>query len=270
MNVNAARETIAQAMNSFDFSSFQTTLNDIKNYAPVTNLTSHSTRQQQHQPISADFDEEGLRKMGNDFIQDVLQALDERFNTEAREIIENLCVFSSPTSRSPEELINNPLIQKYTSPITYTHTGVDGKVYERTDQAILNIQDLKDDLYSFYKIIENVSSIPSILLKLAKYGSEQSPEWYRLYQVLATFAVGSNEAERMFTTLRRIKSWLRNRLSDTSVEILLKLSSLDIELTDEAINFIIQDFIKNPGRAKSRNVTLFFESYEAKQDIESF
>jgi len=102
--------------------------------------------------------------------------VDERFNTEAREIIENLCVFSSPTNRSPEELINNPLIQKYTSPITYTHTGVDGKVYERTDRAILNIQDLKDDLYSFYKIVENVSSIPSILLKLVKYGSEQYPE----------------------------------------------------------------------------------------------
>jgi hypothetical protein len=209
LNVNAARETIAQAMNSFDFSSFRTTLNDIQNYAPVTNLTSHSTRQQQQQQsISADIDEEGLRKIGNDFIQHVLQALDQRFNAEAKEIIENLCVFSSPSSRSPEELINNPLIQKYTSPITYTHTGVDGKVYERTDQALLNIQDLKDDLYSFYKIVENVTSIPSILLKLAKYGSEQCPEWYRLYQILATFAVGSNEAERMFSTLRRIKSWL--------------------------------------------------------------
>ncbi len=107
----------------------------IKNYAPVTNLTSHSTRQQQS--ICADIDEEGLRKIGNDFIQHVLQALDERFNAEAKEIIENLCAFSSPSSRSPEELINNPLIKKYTSPITYTHAGVDGKVYERTDQAFV-------------------------------------------------------------------------------------------------------------------------------------
>ncbi len=75
----------------------------------------------------------------------------------------------------------------------------------------------------------------------------------------------------MFSTLRRIKSWLRNRLSDTTVEILLKLSSLDIQLTNQAIDFIIQDFIKNPRRAKSRNITLFFETDREKQkDDEPF
>ncbi|CAF1136480.1 unnamed protein product [Rotaria sordida] len=114
-------------------------------------------------------------------------------------------------------------------------------------------------------IVENITSIPLILSRLAKFGSEQCPEWFRLYKILATFAVGSNEPERMFSALRRIKTWLRNRLSDTTVEILLKLSILDIQLTDYGIDFIVQDFIKNSERAKSRNVTLFFQSDQMNQ-----
>ena len=64
---------------------------------------------------------------------------------------------------------------------------------------------------------------------------------------------------------------MRNRLSDTTVEILLKVSSLDIQLTDDAVNFIVQDFVKNPGRAKSRNITLFFKTDEViENDAEHF
>jgi len=270
LNVSAARETISQAMNNFDFISFRTTLNNINDFAPVFTLTSHSTRLQQ-QSTSTDIDEGELSQMGNDFIQHVLQSLDNRFNTEAKEVIENLCVFSSPSNQSPDELLSNPLIQKYTSSISYTHKGVDGKIYARTDKPLLNLKYLKDDVYAFYKITEGVTTIPAILSKLAKFGSEQCPEWYRLYQIFGTFAVGSNEAERMFSTLRRIKTWMRNRLSDTTVEILLKVSSLDIQLTDDAVNFIVQDFVKNPGRAKSRNITLFFKTDEViENDAEHF
>jgi len=268
-NVNAAKQTISQAMNKFDFSSFRATLNKIKTYAPVSKLTSHSTQLQE--TTSIDLNEDELRSMGNDFVQHVLKSLDERFNSEAQEIIQNLYILSSPSNQSPKQIINNPLIQKYTSPTTYKHKGVDGKIYERTDKPLLNMQNLKDDLYAFCKIVENLTSIPSILLKLAKSGSEQCLEWYRLYQILATFAVGSNESERMFSTLRRIKSWSRNQFSDSTIEALVKVSSLDIQLTDEAINYIIQDFVKNPGRAKSRNVKLFLETDQEKQkDDESF
>ncbi|CAF1455821.1 unnamed protein product [Rotaria magnacalcarata] len=269
VNVDAARATISQAMNTFDFITYKATLSNIKQYAPLTKLTSHSTRGQQ-QSANIDFDECELKTTGDEFVQNVLKSLDDRFNGEAKQMIQDLSTFSSPSKLSPGELISNSLIQKYTSPITYIHKGVDGKVYERTDQPLLNIKFLKDDVYAFLKIVENISSIPSILLRLAKLGSEQCPEWFRLYQILATFAVGSNEAERMFSTLRRIKSWLRNRLNDTTIEILLKLSSLDIQLTDHGIDFIVQDFIKNPGRAKSRNVTLFFESDQLKQKDDEF
>jgi hypothetical protein len=51
----------------------------------------------------------------------------------------------------------------------------------------------------------------------------------------------------------------------------LRSSSNHIQLTDEAISFIIQHFIKNSGREKSRNISLIFETDKEKQkDDESF
>ena len=52
--------------------------------------------------------------------------------------------------------------------------------------------------------------------------------------------------------------------------MLLKISSLDLPLTSEAISFIIKDFIQNPGRAKARNVTLFYENGEDKEQDDEF
>ena len=95
LNVNAARETICQAMDDFDFNSFRATLNDIKQYSPICNLTSHSTRQQQ-QSIDTNVDENELRNIGNQFVQNVLNSLDERFDTPAQEMIQSLCVLSCP------------------------------------------------------------------------------------------------------------------------------------------------------------------------------
>ena len=128
-----------------------------------------------------------------------------------KELITSLCILSSPSNISPQELLDNALIRKYTSAITYKHKGVDNQVYERTDSPLLNLQLLKNDVHAFLKIVENVPSITSIFSKLAKHGSELCSEWFRLYQILATFAIDSNEAERMFSVLRRIKSWIRNR-----------------------------------------------------------
>ena len=58
--------------------------------------------------------------------------------------------------------------------------------------------------------------------------------------------------------------------SDNTIEMLLKISSLDLPLTSEAISFIIKDFIQNPGRAKARNVTLFYENGEDKEQDDEF
>ena len=76
--------------------------------------------------------------------------------------------------------------------------------------------------------------------------------------------------ERTFSTLRRIKSWLRNSLSDTTLEILIKMSANKVDLTDDAIKFIIEDFISNPQRAKSRNISVFIEDNKETEPDEYF
>jgi hypothetical protein len=267
LNVAAAQETIKNALDNFDFNTFQDTLNEIEKYAPQVQPTSRSTRFQQQHRSNSYFDLDELKEIGGEFIQFFLKSLNHRFDNDAKEIIHNLCLLSSPSKMSPQEVMNNPLITQYTSTISFRHKGVDNNYYERTDKPLLNYQDLKCEIHAFLTLVGNITTIPLIISQLAKHGSEQCPEWYRLYQILGTFAIGSNEAERTFSALRRIKSWLRNRLSDVSLEILVKVASLGIELEEDSVDFIVHDFIRNPGRAKSRNITLFYENEEEPEEI---
>ncbi|CAF3289040.1 unnamed protein product, partial [Rotaria sp. Silwood2] len=120
---------------------------------------------------------------------------------------------------SAKQLLQNELIIKYSSSITYKYVAIDRHIYERTDPPLLNYQELEDDVFTFIAIIGDRTSVAAILERLALHGSEQCPEWYKLYQISGTFALGSNEAERTLSTLRRVKSWLRNSLSDATLEI---------------------------------------------------
>ncbi|CAF1620225.1 unnamed protein product [Didymodactylos carnosus] len=58
------------------------------------------------------------------------------------------------------------------------------------------VKNIKDDKANIYEILEEIVT----------HGSELTPEWYLLYQILPTYGVGSNEAERGFSTLRRVKT----------------------------------------------------------------
>jgi hypothetical protein len=266
IRVEAARNTIKQSIEMFDFNQVRTILNDIRQYLPVIQPTFRSTRAQ-HQSTSTDFNEEELRVIGKEFIIHFLQSLDNRFNTEAKQLIEGIVMLSSPFKCSVEQLLQNSLIIQYCSPTTYKHTGVNRQTYERTDPPLLNFQELKNDVFAFLTIVGDRTSIATITQHLAHHGSEQCSEWFKLYQILATFAAGSNEAERTFSTLRRTKSYLRNSLGDQTLEILIKLSTLKIDLTDDAINFIVDDFVSNPQRAKHRNVSIFIkDNNETKLD----
>ena len=42
----------------------------------------------------------------------------------------------------------------------------------------------------------------------------------------------------------------------------VKVASLGIELKKDSGEFTVHDFIRNPGRAKSRNITLLYENEE--------
>jgi hypothetical protein len=58
-------------------------------------------------------------------------------------------------------------------------------------------------------------------------------------------------AERSFSALRRIKSWQRNRINNSTAE------TLTPTLTEEAIQYITIAVISHPGRAKTRNITIW-------------
>jgi hypothetical protein len=262
MHVEAAVAAISHTVQNFDFTSLRVLMDNLQQYMPAIPSTAHSTRSRAPAQViltQQTYDEDELRAHGEQIVESVLQSLNTRFDREAKELIKNLSILSTPSNITAEELLQNDLIQKYTNEITYKHIGVDNKVYTRTDPPLLDFYKLKTDVHSFLSLTKDKNTITSILVHLANCGQEQASEWYRLYQVLATFAVGSNEAERSFSALRRIKSWQRNRISSSTVEICIKFATLAPTLTEEAIQYIIHDFISHPGRAKTRHITIFIE-----------
>ncbi len=269
LHVQAATASISKTAQDFDFQSFKSLMKDLQQYAPTITATAHSTRCRRKEvsttSFSEDFNEDELREDGEEMVSAVLTSLSNRFDRESKELIENLTTLSTPSKLTPDELLRNALIHTYTNEISYEHTSVDKNKFKRTDLPLLNINRLKDDVHSFLVSTKDLNSIQSILQQLAKYGQEQASEWYKLYQLLGTFAIGSNEAERSFSTLRRIKSWQRNRISNSVLEICIKASTLAPCLTDEAIQFIIRDFVSHPGRAKSRNITIFLDNSDEEQ-----
>jgi hypothetical protein len=168
-----------------------------------------------------------------------------------------------PSKLTPDELLENGLIQMYTNEIVYEHTDVDKRKFKRTASPLHR---LKDDIHSFLILTKDLNSIQSILQHMAIHGQKQAAEWFKIYPILGTFAIGSNEAERSFLTLRRVKTYQRNRISDTSLEICIKASTLLPSLTDEAIQFIIRDFVSHPSRVKSRSITIFSNNSDEEQN----
>ena len=270
LHVGAAIASISKVAQDFDFQLFKSLLENLQQYAPTITSTAHSTRCRRKEnsttTLLENLNEDELRNDGAEIVAAVLTSLGNKFDKEAKDLIESLTELSIPSKLSPDELLRNHLINTYTNEISYEHTSVDKRKFKRTDSPLLNIRRLKDDVHAFLELTKDLNSIQSILQHLAIYGQEQAAEWYKLYQILATFPIGSNEAERSFSTLRRIKSWQRNRISDSALEICIKASTLAPCLTDEAIQFVIRDFVSHPGRAKSRNITISMGNSDEEQN----
>lgn len=84
------------------------------------------------------------------------------------------------------------------------------------------------------------------LLDIVKYlsvnGQYLAPSWFNCYQILVTLPIGSNECERSFSALQRIKTKLRNSLSRTALETAVKFSILKLEMTDDDLDDIVKHF----------------------------
>jgi hypothetical protein len=93
-------------------------------------------------------------------------------------------------------------------------------------------------------------------------------DWFELYQILTTLPIGSNECERSFSALKRIKTKLRNKLSSTALETAVKFNILKPNVTHDDIDDIVQDFCMYPGRAKARNINIYLHQNDDDSDDE--
>ena len=84
------------------------------------------------------------------------------------------------------------------------------------------------------------------LLNITKFISTNAQylilEWFKLYQILTTLPIGSNECERRFSALQRIKTKLRNSLSSTALETAVKFSILKPKVTKNDLDDIVKHF----------------------------
>ncbi|CAF1078333.1 unnamed protein product [Rotaria magnacalcarata] len=115
--VQAATASISQAAKDFDFPSFKSLMKSLQQYAPTVIATAHSTRCRRNELTTTmyaeDFNEEELSKDGEDMINAVLTSLSNKFDNEAQELIENLCMLSTPSKFTPDEILRNGLILTY-------------------------------------------------------------------------------------------------------------------------------------------------------------
>ena len=169
----------------------------------------------------------------------------------------------------------------------YKHQGVDQASYERTDEPLLSFGKLKNELPQIRVLISDVIAnidgkktngkstdkreeicLLEITKSIAITGQYLVPEWFKLYQIITTLPIGSNECERSFSAVRRIKTKLRNRLSTTALETAVKFTVLKLDVTDSDLDAIAKSFYQYPGRAKARNITMYVNNNDDQSDDE--
>ncbi|CAF1661005.1 unnamed protein product [Rotaria magnacalcarata] len=153
-----------------------------------------------------------LNSSATKFINYTLQSIDERFGEDSRIMMDNISMFTKLNEYNNDEVLKNPLINLYCSPMHYNHKGTDHKI-------------------------------------------------------LTTLPIGSNECERSFSTLQRIRTKRRNKLSFTALETAVKFSILKPHVTEADLDDIVQNFVMQPGRAKARSIYIYIQkNYDDSED----
>lgn len=276
---------IRHVLNEIDYNAHEQRIKDCRDVLPVTKRTTHSTRRCRSTTNEANNDDDtdmsnNLNIYGEKFVNSTLQSIDERFGQNSRIIVDNISMFTKLNEYSDEEVLANPLLNLYCRPAFYKHEGMDHKIYERTDEPLLCSRDLEKELPQVRVLLQaadnNVKRMQQkknvndelCLLDIVRYlsviGQHLTPSWFDLYQILVTLPIGSNECERSFSALQRIKTKLRNSLSSTALETAVKFSIIKPQVTDDDLDDIVKHFCMYPGRAKARNIRIF--THESSDD----
>jgi hypothetical protein len=279
---------IKNTLDEFDYDVYKQKINTCRDILPVIQQTTHSTRSCRSISSSTNRDhldmETNLNNYGTKFVDSTLQSINERFGKDSRLIMDNITMLTKLNDYSDEEILKNPLLNIYCSQIYYKHEAVDHKIYERTDQPLLCFRKLENELPQVRVLLKSATNDlkrmqekkkiddENCLLDIVKFlsmnGQYLVPEWFKLYQILTTLPIGSNECERSFSALQRIKTKLRNNLSSTALETAVKFSILKLNVTDEDLDDIVQYFCMYPGRAKARNIKIYIHKNDDDSDIE--
>ncbi len=147
LHVEAATASISKTAQDFDFQSFKSLIKNLQQYAPTIIATAQSTRCRKKEvpaiTLSEDLNEDELQEDGEEMVAALLTSLSNKFDKEAKKLIENLTALSMPSKLTPDELLRNGLIHIYTNEISYEHTSVEKKKFKRTDPPLLNINSIK-------------------------------------------------------------------------------------------------------------------------------
>jgi hypothetical protein len=279
---------IKNTFNEFDHDSYKQKIQAYRDVLPQQQQTAHSTRSRRTSNNNNDDEDhtnmETLKNYTEKIVNSILHSIDQRFGNDSRIIMDNISMFTKLNNYNEGEVLGNGLLNMYCNPMHYKHVGTDQKMYERVDEPLLSFRKLKNELPQARIIIESANNEVKTndnnekmvdelcLLDIAKYISIHAryliPEWFKFYQILTTIPIGSNECERSFSALKRIKTRLRNSLSETALETAVKFTILKPNITDNDLDMIVKNFYLHPGRAKARNIRIYLHENEDNSDDE--
>ncbi|CAF3919436.1 unnamed protein product, partial [Rotaria magnacalcarata] len=143
---------IKNALSEFDYDTYNQKIKVCRDALPVTQRAPYSTRSYRSTNNNLNQDntnadmQTDLNSFGTKFINSTLQSIDERFGEDSRIIMDNISMFTKLNEYNNDEVLKNPLINLYCSPMHYNHKGTDHKVYERTDEPLLCFRNLEKEL----------------------------------------------------------------------------------------------------------------------------
>ena len=220
---------IENTLEEFDYEIYKQKIKDCRDALPLRQRTAHSTRSSNstsNTPNDNHMDTKtNLNIYGQKIVNSTLESIKERFGQDSRIIMDNISMFTKVNDYSDDQVLKNPLLNIYCNQMYYKHEGVDHKIYERTDGPLLCFRHLEKELPQLRVLLKNAqndiirikekknTNDETCLLNIVKFLSVNGqclvPEWFKLYQVLITLPIGSNECERSFSALQRIKTKLQ-------------------------------------------------------------
>ncbi|KAL4125945.1 hypothetical protein QTP88_010182 [Uroleucon formosanum] len=155
----------------------------------------------------------------------------------------NLCLSDATKSQD----IRNAFVEK---PFSYLKKAVE--FYENDLPGLNDVIEAEYEIWQAkWKNIEDNLKPTTAIEALSVCDNLMYPNMYELLKILAIIPISTATAERSFSTLRRLKTYLRNTTSESRlVELALLAIHRDIDIPDD----ILLDKFANSGKERNLNL----------------